>query len=397
MNPQQDTWQSILRGALAGLVLAAVFLLGYAVRDLLRPNGFASQLITVGSYPLLDEVQARLDADYLREQPSAQAREYGAIRGLLATLNDNYSIFVEPTVAQSENDVLAGTYGGIGVQIKHAEDGRWLLFPFADSPAAQAGVVNGDQLLAVNDVNIPADQQPDALDQQLRGEVKDNNGVTITIRTGDAEPRTLTIPFAVINVPSVVWRVLEQDARIGYIQILLFTDRTPDELTAAVNDLRAAQIDALVLDLRNNPGGYLRSSIAVASQFLDGGVVLYEKNRNGEREYLTEGGGILLDLPMIVLVNKGTASAAELVAGALRDRDRAILIGQATFGKGTVQNIYALSGGSSLHVTVSEWFTPSRTPLEGQGLAPTIAMIADETGRDVELGEAVRQLAQQLP
>jgi carboxyl-terminal processing protease len=200
----------------------------------------------------------------------------------------------------------------------------------------------------------------------------------------------------VINVPSVIWRVLEEDERVGYMHVLRFTSRTPDEVRTAIAELSAAGVEGLALDLRNNAGGLLAESIAVADEFLDGGVLAYETNRVGEEVFNAQPGGAGVEYPLVVLVNRGTASGAELVAGALRDRERGILIGQQTYGKGTVQQIYLLADRSSLHVTAAEWFTPARTPLDGEGLEPNIAMIPDENGRDVELGEAVRQLAEQI-
>jgi carboxyl-terminal processing protease len=388
--------QSILLGALTGLGLIIVFAAGFIFRGVIDLQS-ASAAAETTAYPLLSEVQALIDQHYLRQQPDFKEREYGAVRGMLAILNDRYTFFVDPPVAQSESDVLAGTYGGIGVQVKRSEQGDLTLYPFVDSPAQAAGIESGDILLAINDTPIDIGQQADAIDQMLRGEVKAESGVTITFRkSATGEEKTIFIPYAVINVPSVVWRTLEDNPEIGYIQILIFTSRTPDELKVALQDLRKSNVSALVLDLRNNSGGLLQESVLVASQFVDGGVVVYEKSNQEEHELLAEQGGLAIDLPLVVLVNQGTASAAELVAGAIRDRGRGILIGQTTFGKGTVQRIYRLSDDSSLHITSAEWLTPKRQHLDEDGLQPTIEMIPDPNGRDVELGEAVRYLEQSL-
>jgi carboxyl-terminal processing protease len=388
--------QSIVLGALTGLGLIVVFSAGFIFRGFIDLRS-ASAASETGAYPLLSEVQGLIDQHYLRQQPEFKEREYGAIRGMLAILNDRYTFFVDPPVAQSESDVLAGTYGGIGVQVKRSEQGDLILYPFDNSPAQTAGIEGGDILLAINDTPVDMGQQADAIDQLLRGEVKADSGVTITFRkSASGEEKTIFIPYAVINVPSVVWRTLEDNPEIGYIQILIFTSRTPDELKAALQDLRKSNVSALVLDLRNNSGGLLQESVLVASQFVDGGVVVYEKSNQEEHELLAEQGGLATDLPLVVLVNQGTASAAELVAGAIRDRERGILIGQTTFGKGTVQRIYRLSDDSSLHITSAEWLTPKHQHLEEDGLQPTIEMIPDPNGRDVELGEAVRYLEQSL-
>jgi carboxyl-terminal processing protease len=377
-----------------GLGIGLIFALGFVFRgfvDVRTTNAAGESNI---GYPLLDEVQLLLNQHYLRPQPDDNAREYAAIRGMLGSLNDRFTFFIEPPVAQSESDVLAGTYGGIGVQVKRAETGELVLYPYADSPATIAGIENGDLLLAINGTSVDIAQQLDAVDQMLRGEVKEGSGIELTVRKaqGAGDELTVFIPFAVINVPSVVWRVLEENPQVGYVQIILFTSRTPDELKTALEDLKQQNVTALVLDLRNNSGGLLQESVMVASQFLDGGVVVYEKNLQEEHTLTAESGGLATDFPLIVLINQGTASAAELVAGAIQDRERGILIGQTSFGKGTVQQIYRLSDESSLHITAAEWFTPNRHQIDGVGLEPNISMIPDANGRDVELGEAVRQL-----
>ncbi|PJF24869.1 MAG: hypothetical protein CUN53_15660 [Phototrophicales bacterium] len=317
------------------------------------------------------------------------------MRGMLGALGDRFTFFIDPPVAASESDALAGTYGGIGVDVVRTGHGEIVLYPFEDSPAAEAGIVGGDVLLAVNGAPVDLSLSQDALDQLLRGEVRDGNGVNLVIRRGETE-QTLFVPFAVINVPSVIWRVLSEDERVGYVQIKMFTGRTPEELTTGLTDLRSAGISALIIDLRGNTGGLLQESIRVADEFIDSGVLVYERNNAGQRSHNGQAGGLGIDLPLIVLVNNRTASGAELVAGAIQDRDRGILIGQRTFGKGTVQQIFPLSDGSSLHVTSSEWFTPDQQPLEAVGLTPDVEMIPDENGRDVELDEALRRLQAQL-
>ncbi len=397
MNTQiKEYGRSIALGALMGVMLAVVFAAGFVMRDIIQIPDLAATDAT-NEYPLLDEVNTYLERYYLRPLPDDTTKQYAAIKGMLESLEDRNTFFIEPPVAQSESDALAGTYGGIGVQLQRSEMGDYLLYPFEDSPAKAAGIMDGDILVAVNGTPIEITSQQDAIDQLLRGEVKDNNGVEITVRRilGDTnEEFTEFIPFGVINVPSVIWRVLTEDQRIGYVLILRFTNRTPDELEIALSDLRAQGIQGLILDLRNNGGGLLQESVEVASKFLEGGVVLYEQRRDSEKEYPVVGEPLMPDVPMVVLVNQWTASAAELVAGALLDRERGILIGQQTYGKGTIQQIFELGDRSSIHVTSAEWFTPNRNKIDGVGLSPTIAMIPDPNGRDVEIGEAIRYLQQ---
>jgi carboxyl-terminal processing protease len=381
-----------------GLGIGLAFAAGFLLRDV---TGGSLQALAAdpatGGYPLLQEVQTLLDQHYLREQPDPQQREYAAIRGMLSSLSDRYTFFIDPPVAASESDVLAGTYGGIGVEIQRNEAGEIVLTPFEDGPAARAGVQVGDILVAVNGMAVELTMQQDAIDQLLRGEVKADSGVEITTRRrATSEVVTQFILFDVINVPSVIWRVLDEAPTVGYMHVLRFTSRTPEEVRTAMAALSAADIRALVLDLRDNSGGLLAESISVADEFLDAGVLAYERQRSGEQEFPGVPGGVGLGYPLVVLVNSGTASGAELVAGAIQDSERGILIGQVTYGKGTIQQIYTLSDSSSLHVTAAEWLTPDRRQLDGTGLQPEIAMIPDVNGRDVELGEAIRYLSAKL-
>lgn len=391
--------RAILVGALAGVSLAVMFAAGFFFHSIVD---FPSMTVSAApeinhSYPLLDEVQTLLDQHYVRQQPDYTLRQYAAIRGLLGSLNDRYTFFIDPPVAQSESDVLAGTYGGIGVQLQRSENGALILYPFPDGPAAAAGIQEGDILMAVNGTPIDITVQQDAVDQMLRGEVREGNGAELSVIQADGNNLEVFIPFAVINVPSVIWRVLSGNTELGYIQIIRFTSRTPDELNTAIQELHAANVKGFIIDLRNNAGGLLQESIAVASQFISGGeVIVYEKTSQTERAINADEGGMATDIPLVVLVNQGTASAAELVAGAIQDHRRGILVGQATYGKGTVQQIFRLTDDSSIHITSAEWLTPGRNHLDEVGLQPDVSMIPDPNGRDVEIGEAIRALEEIL-
>jgi carboxyl-terminal processing protease len=396
-NPRSDYFRPILTGALAGMALAVAFIAGFYFRGMItKPGEFVNTVPpeAVG-YPLVDEVQMLLDQVYLREQPDYTIRQYAAIRGLLTSLNEPNTFFIEPPVAQSEADVLAGTYGGIGVLLSRNEAAELVIYPFPASPASQAGIHDGAVLVAINGIEIGPGDSSDSIDQQLRGEVKAGNGVELSIRQ-ESNEQTLFIEFDVINVPSVLWHIVESNEQIAYLQILRFTSRTPEELVEGINTLTEAGATAFVLDLRNNSGGLLEESIKIADEFLDSGVVIYEKTRNEEHTFHAEDGGLMTEQPLVVLVNNHTASAAELVAGAIQDSQRGILIGQRTYGKGTVQQIFVLADDSSIHITSAEWFTPNRTPIAGVGLTPNIEMIPDENGRDIELGEALRYLQAEL-
>ncbi len=379
------------------MLLALVFGAGFFARDIIRLPLSVSAAASVDGYPLLDEVQALIDKHFLREQPSQIERQYAAIRGMLSSLNDRFTFFIDPPVAASESDALAGTYGGIGVQIKRNEKGEFELYPYADSPAITAGIADGDVLTAINETPLDSAVTQDGIDQMMRGEVKEGSGVQITVtRAATGDNLTVFVPFAVINVPSVTWRVLAEDSSIGYVQVSLFTGRTPVELKNALQDLNSKHVQALVLDLRNNTGGLLQESVQVANAFIGTGPLAFEDDKQNEQVFNAQADALITNLPLTVLVNDHTASGAELVAGALQDDQRGVLIGQKTYGKGTVQQIYPLSDGSSLHITAAAWLTPKKHALDTVGLQPDIPLVPDPQGRDVELGEAVRYLQQKL-
>ncbi|MDZ4671267.1 MAG: S41 family peptidase [Phototrophicales bacterium] len=388
--------RSLALGSLIGIGLAMIFGAGFIIRDFIdTPSVFSANRPSANlestDYPLLAEVQELIDRHYLREQPDYQIRQYAAIRGMLSSLGDRNTFFIDPPVAQSETQVLAGTYGGVGVLLRRNEAGDFVIYPFPDSSALAVGILEGDILKAVNGKIIELSDAPDAVDQLLRGEVKDNSGVDVIVRRDDEE-LSFFIPFAVVNVPSIQWRVLDEDARVGYILIMRFTSRTPDELQTALTDLTSYDIQGIILDFRDNGGGLLQEAIDVAGVFLGDGVIMIEVSQAEEREFRADEQPIQSELPLVVLVNGRTASAAELVAGAIQDKGRGVLVGQQTFGKGTIQQIFRLSDTSSLHVTASEWLTPNRNVIDGVGLNPDIAMIPDANGRDVEFGEALRYL-----
>lgn len=385
---------SIILGVVIGIGFALSFGLGFIVNGYaLSPEIGTQAQESVERFKLLQEVYELVDHTYLRSLPEDPKMEYGSIRGMLEILGDPTTLFIEPPVAQGEADALAGTYGGIGVQVRRLESGEFAVYPYQDSPAAREGLQDNDILVGINDIAIELDMQIDVINQMLRGEVIDNNGVNLRIERSDDDSLEVFVPFEVINVPSVTFRITSEDNHIGYIQILRFTNRTPDEVNDAATNLHENDIQGLILDLRNNSGGLLIESIEVADQFLSEGVIAVEQSQDSRDVFTAEAGSIVDEtIPIVVLVNKGTASASELVAGALQDNGRGVLIGQSTYGKGTVQQIFPLSDGSSVHITSAEWLTPNESAIASIGLTPDVVMIPDENGRDVEFGEAIRYL-----
>ena len=362
-----------------------------------------AQVVPLSALPIARNDSARLDTfwqvwrlverDFLGTLPSNQARVYGAIHGSLATLEDPYTVFVEPQSHQREKEDLQGSFGGIGVTMRRNAQGDLVLSPMPDSPAIRTGVLDGDVLVTVDSKPISATLSFDDIAALVRGKVGTKVAISVR-RSGSEALLSFTITREVINTPSAVYHILDNAPQIGYIAISRFTEHSGEEVQKAAQELEQKGARQLILDLRDNGGGLLTAAIDVSSQFMNDGVVLYEQEKGKpEQTFRTKPGGVALDMPLIILVNHNTASASEIVAGALRDNNRAILIGDQTYGKGSVQHIYDLGDGSSLHVTAAEWFTPNRHQLTGHGLIPDVVVSRSNddiaAGRDPQLDCAI--------
>lgn len=378
------------------LVLLAVsaFVAGYLTREL---TGVRSQAYAQQEMPLFWEAWSHIQDTFIGELPSDSAMTYGAIRGSLGTLNDPYTVFIEPAVREVERENLQGRFGGIGAYIRLDEaTGVVTLEPIPGNPAEAAGIRAGDVLLAVDGQPLA----PGLTVPQIAELVKGETGTVVRLtlqRPGQAEPFDVEVVRGDILLPSVAYRLIEQDPTIGYINLTRFSGESGQEVAAALTDLLAQGAERFILDLRQNGGGLRDAAVAVADHFLEGGPVLYLESREGaDRMYEATSETLVPDAPLVVLVDGGTASASEIVAGALHDRQRATLIGSKTFGKGSVQLVYDLSDGSSVHVTSARWLTPNRQQIDQLGLEPDIAVdVAQEaidSGRDPALERAIEFL-----
>ena len=380
------------------LMLAVAFGAGFATARLAPEHLFESA--PVSNWGLFQDVWRLVEQDFIGTLPGQQARLYSAIRGSLTALNDPYTVFVEPQTHQREKEDLQGSFGGVGVTMRRNQENEIVFTPLPDSPAIRAGLEDGDVLISVDGKVISTTMSFDDIAALVRGKV--GTQVTLSIRRqGLDAPLSFTITRQVIELPSVDSRILDGAPQIGYIVINRFTERSGEEVNRAITNLRQKGAQQVILDLRDNGGGLLTAAIDVTSQFApEGSVVLYEKQKDKpERTFKAKSGGAALDMPVVVLVNQGTASASEITAGALRDLGRAILVGEKTFGKGSVQHIYDLRDGSSLHVTAAEWFTPNRQQLTGNGLVPDVLMSRSNddvaAGRDPQLERAIAYLKKQ--
>jgi carboxyl-terminal processing protease len=328
--------------------------------------------------------------------PDLQHVAWGAIRGALDTLDDPHTTFLEPQPRQREREDLSGKFGGIDALVSQADDGSIILDPMPGLPAEQAGIQKGDAVIQVDDTEITPEMTVNDVVTLVRGQV--GTIVRLTLRReGETEPVVVDIERQEIPNPSLEYRMLEEGEGIGHIRIMLFSSRTVEELEDAIEELEAQGMSRMILDLRGNGGGLFDAGIDVASMFLNSGVIVYQVEKGGkEHAYQVRGRSGYTDIEMVLLVDGGTASASEIVAGALQDYGRATLIGQRTYGKGSVQSVYDLSDGSSVHVTSAEWLTPNRRQIHGAGLSPDLEVAFTEEdhnqGRDPQLERAVEYL-----
>lgn len=382
------------RKLLTYVILQVIFALfffgaGYSVYPLLNPALLASsrEMPLPASDPanlqLFWEVWHLLERDFYGDKPEATKRVYGAIHGLAQVFQDPYTLFVEPQPREIEADDLRGSFGGIGASIELTEDG-YVLHPLRDQPAAVAGVLEGDLLLRVDDQLITKEMTSDEVVTLVRGPVGTEVALLVQ-RKGDPADTELTfrIMRVEIQTPSMEWRLLDgesQTAQIGYIRHTIFSERSAAELRLALQELTSQGANRIILDLRGNPGGLVDAAVQIADMWLDSGVILLEKHADGtEKTFTAQPGGEAGLLPLVLIVDGASASASEIVAGALQDHKRAKLVGEKTYGKGSVQLVYELSDKSSLHVTNAQWFTPNHNQISGQGLAPDVVI---EPGSD---------------
>lgn len=367
------------------LALVAGFFGGYLF--------YENQSRHLTDWNLLIEVYELLETYGLQPLPPEPAAEYGMIRGLVQAYNDPYTSFVEPVQHELDTNNLSGKFGGIGVRLGRDQANMIVLYPLPDSPAAAAGVMENDRLVSIDHILVTEVMTIAEIQAALRGPV--GKWVTISLlRPPRNEPLEYRIKRAEIPVPSVTWHLDGDEQTMGIIQVNLIAARTGDEIKNAVEDLDKRGATAFVLDLRDNYGGLLSAGVDIARLFLTEGVILEQQYRDKAVErFSVEKPGVLAEIPLVVLINHNTASAAEIVAGALQLNDRAELIGNETFGKDTIQLVYDLRDGSSLHVTAARWWIPGLEPGVGNGgLQPDILISSNQesTGPDLYIQQAIK-------
>lgn len=307
---------------------------------------------------------------------------YGAISGIVGALGDPYSVFLDPELTREFTQELAGKFEGIGAEIGIKKGQLTIIAPLPLTPAERAGLKAGDFILKIDEKDTSGMPLEIAV-SNIRGQKGSTVRLTI-LRSGWKDPREVPIVRDTINVQSVTWK--EQSDGIAYLKIVYFNENTIVNLEEAVRAILARNPKGIVLDLRNNPGGFLEVGVRVASEWVapEGIVVIQQAQGSQNTVFRSEGPARLRDIPTVVLINPGSASASEIVAGALRDHGVATLVGENTFGKGSVQIFERMQNGASVKLTVAHWLTPKGEKINGEGIAPDVAveMSKDDVDND---------------
>lgn len=341
-------------------------------------------------FSLFWQVWDKLEESYLyRKDIDAKKMVYGAISGMTASLGDPYTVFLPPQENKDTKNDLRGDFEGVGIQIGYREQRLAVIAPLSGTPAEKAGIKANDYILKIIDEKQKINKEttglslPEAV-RLIRG--PRGSKVTLLIqRNGIKDPFSVDLKRDTIVVKSVEVKFEEKNGKkIAVLKLSRFGERTNDEWLAAVEEIKNQQsgiknFGGVILDLRNNPGGFLQGSVFIASEFLSSGVVVQQdRGADGKEEYRVDRAGKLLKEPLVVLINNGSASASEIVAGALQETKRAKLVGEKSFGKGTIQEAEDLQNGAGLHITVARWLLPSGKSMEKEGVKPDIEVKIDE-------------------
>lgn len=319
---------------------------------------------------LYNEAWDIIETQFDGEMPDEEALLHALIAGSLRTLDDNYTRFTRADIAARIREDMGGSIEGIGAFVRENEEGFLeIVRPISGQPAEAAGIKAGDLIIGVDGDDITGLSMDEAL-LLVRGP-RDTEVVITVYRPKEGEEIEIPIIRARFEIPIIESEMVTDD--IGYIRLSEFNANATDRTQEAFVDLVSQGATSLIFDLRDNPGGFLDQSVAVADLFVPQGVVLYERNNRGlDQTFRADSGDMGEEIPLVVLINAGSASASEIVAGAIRDNDRAILIGETTFGKGSVQQLHQLSDGSELRVTIARWYTPANVSISEEGVVPDI-------------------------
>ena len=357
-------------------------------------------------FGVLDEIYGIIREDFVaQDSVDPEMLRQGAIDGALAALGDPHTIYIDPETYSLGIDIVTGQFEGIGARVEHDPVSGEIVIvaPFRDSPADKAGIRAGDVILTVDGESTAGWTVGQAV-RVIRGPQGTEVTLGVVHENGDSED--ITITRSVITVPTVFTNELD-DADgdpvndIAYVELQQMTEEAVGDLEDMLSDIEEKGYRGLILDLRRNPGGGLSATVEIADLFLDSGVILIQVDKEGnETVEHADGGDEGEEIPLVLLIGSGSASGAEVLAAAVRDNDRAVLIGSTTFGKGSVNHLRELSDGGALYITIARWLTPNGEQIEAIGLAPDIEVVPTdediELGRDVQLFEAIDYLREAI-
>lgn len=355
-------------------------------------------------FNLFWDTWSKLEQKYIdKDKVDPEKMYYGAIKGMVASVEDPYTFFLTPEENQQSKDDLGGKFEGIGAQLGLKDGSIVVVAPLKDSPAIEAGLKSGDIIIKVEDESTTGWTLLQAVNK-IRG--PEGTQVSLTVLRNNEE-KVIEITRQQIKVDSVELSYKNSGSKkVAYIKINQFGDTTNSEWDRAVSEVaskyKSGEIDGMVLDLRGNPGGYLESAVYIASEFLNRGdmIVKQETTTNNDRTYKVQRAGSFLEIPVVTLIDEGSASASEILSGALRDHDRTTLVGKKSFGKGSVQEALDLEGNAGLHVTIAKWILPNGDWINGKGIEPDVEVsnevpdgntITDES--DSQLKKAIEILS----
>ncbi len=383
-----------------GPIIVVTLLVGVLVGKGWERTGHATE--TYEELKTFSEVLTQVQKHYVEEVKPKDLVQ-GAIRGMLSTL-DPHSAYMTPDMYKEIQVETKGEFGGVGIQIGIKDNRLAVIAPIEGTPAQKAGIKAGDFITKVNDETTKDLSLMDAV-QKMRGPKGSKVSLTIQ-RDGAPDPLVFTLIRDIIKIESVRSKVLE--GNIAYVRLTQFQESTGKDLSRVLKQFREQKLQSTILDLRNNPGGLLTSAVEVSEQFVGAGkLIVYIKGRDGRKdEYLSRMKEPQEEYPMIVLVNEGSASASEIVAGALQDWGRAVIIGTTTFGKGSVQTILPLADGSGLRLTTAKYYTPKGRSIQSTGIAPdivvklqptTVAKLGDKEVKEAKEGESKTSKPKEAP
>ena len=379
------------------VILIAIIIVGTLLFSNVGANGKSDQEELFNSLEPFFEVLTLIRDEYIEKDVSMEKVVQEAIRGMLKALDDPYTRYMDPqSLKREQEDMFLGHFGGLGIIISVKDDQLIIISPIEDTPAYRANIKAGDIIVEIDGKSAKGISIDEAVNS-LRG--KRGTEVTLGIKRENVEKiLDFSIIRDIIEVKAVKKEIMGKDDKIGYIRITTFNVNTERELKDALDDFaKNKKIKGIILDLRNNPGGLLDSAIEVSSKFIKEGPIVHINDRNGNMMTIKSRGNKYPDWPLFVLINEGSASASEIVAGAIQDSARGKLLGKKTFGKGVVQQVFDLIDNSGVAMTTSEYYTPSERSIHNIGIEPDILIeIGEDLEQDMQLNKALQLMDEEI-